>query len=75
MHLNHMDIEKNLLPHESIYEVNMNTNIQEMIKKAPHALISRQHNVRTKQCHMGYQEGHLSEQTSFQLITSTIFVL
>ena len=37
-----------MLVHDSIYLVNMSTNIEEMINTAPYTLISRQHDYKTK---------------------------
>ena len=49
----------------------------ESLKIALHALISKQHSLRTEQYHTGYQESceNVLGLTSFQIITTTIFVL
>ena len=56
-HINHMGIEKTrLLACNHIYWVNMNASIKETMRTASHALISSQHDLRIKQCHMNYLE-------------------
>ena len=57
LHLNYMGIEKTrMLTFEATYLVNINIDREEQLYIAPHALNSRQHDQRTKQCHQNTRE-------------------
>ena len=66
-----------LLAFESIYYINMNSDIEDSVKIALHVLNSRQHSSRTKHYHMKYQGGHgnLLGLTSLPPIKSTTLAL
>ena len=78
LYINYMAIQKaRMLAHKSIYLINMNSDIEAVMKNAPHVLIMRPHDPRKKKCHLKYQGGNrkLLELTSLQLITNIIFLL
>ena len=59
LHLNHMGIEKTrLLACESIYWINMNTDIEETSNIAPPALISKHHDEKIRQSYTKCWGGH-----------------
>ena len=77
IYFSHIGIEKTrLLAHESIYWININTDIGNAIKIALYVLIFRWHIQKIRCCHIRYQadHGNMLELTYSQQMTSIIFV-